>query len=179
VLTPTRELAMQIMDQFRALSAGMTLKELVIIGGEDQLVQAKHLCKRPHVVVATPGRLQVRSLSPNPDARAAHTQRDYDSQRQVRLQQIATLSWAYAAGTPPFYRGVRRSLAGNRRRRNSQQSLPVVPEREMCSGQCWDEPIGISRAAAPITRRVGLSPSPRAVGLNSNPPRHSTAAAAL
>ncbi|KAG2451318.1 hypothetical protein HYH02_003923 [Chlamydomonas schloesseri] len=57
VLTPTRELAVQISEQFRALGAGMRLKELVIIGGVDMQAQARELAKRPHVVVATPGRL--------------------------------------------------------------------------------------------------------------------------
>mmetsp|Transcript_7561 Transcript_7561/g.10223 ORF Transcript_7561/g.10223 Transcript_7561/m.10223 type:complete len:540 (-) Transcript_7561:126-1745(-) len=57
VLTPTRELASQIVDQFRALGSGLTLKEQVVIGGVDMTEQARMLCKRPHVVVATPGRL--------------------------------------------------------------------------------------------------------------------------
>ncbi|GLC70576.1 hypothetical protein PLESTF_001010400 [Pleodorina starrii] len=58
VLTPTRELAVQISEQFRALGAGMRLKELVVIGGVDMQQQARELAKRPHVVVATPGRLR-------------------------------------------------------------------------------------------------------------------------
>lgn len=55
VLTPTRELAFQICDQFSALGAGMTLSTLAVIGGLDQREQAKELVRRPHVVVATPG----------------------------------------------------------------------------------------------------------------------------
>ncbi|GFR48805.1 hypothetical protein Agub_g10756, partial [Astrephomene gubernaculifera] len=58
VLTPTRELAVQISEQFRALGAGMRLKELVVIGGVDMQQQARELARRPHVVVATPGRLR-------------------------------------------------------------------------------------------------------------------------
>ncbi|KAF6264188.1 DEAD-domain-containing protein [Scenedesmus sp. NREL 46B-D3] len=57
VLTPTRELAMQLADQFRAFGAGMSLKDTVIIGGVEQQQQAQALARRPHVVVATPGRL--------------------------------------------------------------------------------------------------------------------------
>ncbi|WIA11123.1 hypothetical protein OEZ85_011266 [Tetradesmus obliquus] len=57
VLTPTRELAMQLADQFRAFGAGMSLKDAVIIGGVEQQQQAQALARRPHVVVATPGRL--------------------------------------------------------------------------------------------------------------------------
>eukprot|EP00742_Colponemidia_sp_Colp-10_P002468 GILJ01002630.1.p1 GENE.GILJ01002630.1~~GILJ01002630.1.p1 ORF type:complete len:467 (-),score=80.16 GILJ01002630.1:121-1521(-) len=57
VLTPTRELAFQIADQFRALGATMGLKDAVIVGGMDMMTQALALSKRPHVVIATPGRL--------------------------------------------------------------------------------------------------------------------------
>ncbi|KAG2501639.1 hypothetical protein HYH03_000143 [Edaphochlamys debaryana] len=58
VLTPTRELAVQISEQFRALGAGMRLRDLVVIGGVDMQQQARELARRPHVVVATPGRLK-------------------------------------------------------------------------------------------------------------------------
>lgn len=58
VLTPTRELAFQLADQFRALGAGMSLKDCVVVGGLDMQQQAKELSRRPHVVIATPGRLR-------------------------------------------------------------------------------------------------------------------------
>ena len=38
------------------------LQEAVVIGGLDMQAQAKALARRPHVVVATPGRLRVRLL---------------------------------------------------------------------------------------------------------------------
>jgi ATP-dependent RNA helicase DDX49/DBP8 len=57
VLTPTRELAFQIRDQFAALGAPMQLREFVVVGGLDMMQQAQQLCRRPHVVIATPGRL--------------------------------------------------------------------------------------------------------------------------
>ncbi|VDL73900.1 unnamed protein product [Nippostrongylus brasiliensis] len=57
VLTPTRELAFQIAQQFEALGAGIGLMVAVIVGGVDMTTQALALAKRPHVIVATPGRL--------------------------------------------------------------------------------------------------------------------------
>lgn len=57
-LCPRSELAFQIADQFRALGAGMSLKDCVVVGGLDMQQQAKELARRPHVVVATPGRLR-------------------------------------------------------------------------------------------------------------------------
>jgi len=57
VLTPTRELAFQIAEQFQALGSSMGLLVAVIVGGVDKVAQAMALAKRPHVIIATPGRL--------------------------------------------------------------------------------------------------------------------------
>jgi len=57
VLTPTRELALQIADQFLALGAPASIKLTTVIGGKSQMNQAIALSHRPHIVVATPGRL--------------------------------------------------------------------------------------------------------------------------
>eukprot|EP00938_MAST-03A_sp_MAST-3A-sp1_P002511 g2511.t1 len=57
VITPTRELAMQIADQFRALGAPMKIRVAVTIGGLSSLTQSLEINQRPHVIVATPGRL--------------------------------------------------------------------------------------------------------------------------
>lgn len=53
------ELALQIVEQFRAFGAGLQLRDCVVIGGTDMQRQARELAARPHVVVATPGRLAV------------------------------------------------------------------------------------------------------------------------
>ena len=57
VLTPTRELALQIFEQFKAVSAPLSLKPVLIVGGTEMRPQALALSKRPHIVIATPGRL--------------------------------------------------------------------------------------------------------------------------
>eukprot|EP00252_Welwitschia_mirabilis_P026978 TRINITY_DN9069_c0_g1_i2.p1 TRINITY_DN9069_c0_g1~~TRINITY_DN9069_c0_g1_i2.p1 ORF type:complete len:436 (+),score=103.70 TRINITY_DN9069_c0_g1_i2:729-2036(+) len=57
VLSPTRELAIQIAEQFEALGSGIGVKCAVVVGGIDMMAQAIALAKRPHVVVGTPGRL--------------------------------------------------------------------------------------------------------------------------
>ncbi|ROW12724.1 hypothetical protein VMCG_00293 [Cytospora schulzeri] len=57
VLTPTRELALQIFEQFKAISSPQTFKAVLITGGADMRAQAIALAERPHVVIATPGRL--------------------------------------------------------------------------------------------------------------------------
>ncbi|CAH1795717.1 unnamed protein product [Owenia fusiformis] len=57
VMTPTRELAFQISEQFEALGSTIGIKCAVIVGGIDMMSQSLLLAKKPHVVIATPGRL--------------------------------------------------------------------------------------------------------------------------
>jgi len=57
VLAPTRELCVQIGEQFEAIGSGIKLQTAVIVGGLDMVTQGMALAKRPHVVVASPGRL--------------------------------------------------------------------------------------------------------------------------
>ncbi|KAF5772694.1 putative RNA helicase [Helianthus annuus] len=57
VLSPTRELAIQIAEQFEALGSSNGLRCAVLVGGVDHVQQSITLGKRPHIVVATPGRL--------------------------------------------------------------------------------------------------------------------------
>ncbi|KAL5018152.1 hypothetical protein ScPMuIL_003874 [Solemya velum] len=57
VMTPTRELAFQISEQFEALGSSIGVKCAVIVGGVDMMSQSLMLAKKPHIIVATPGRL--------------------------------------------------------------------------------------------------------------------------
>ena len=66
VVTPTRELAYQLAEQFRALGSCLHLRCAVVVGGMDMINQAQTLIQRPHVVIATPGRIKV-LLEGNPD----------------------------------------------------------------------------------------------------------------
>lgn len=57
VLTPTRELAMQIAEQFTALGSSMNIRVALVVGGESIVDQAINLQRKPHFIVATPGRM--------------------------------------------------------------------------------------------------------------------------
>jgi ATP-dependent RNA helicase DDX47/RRP3 len=57
VLSPTRELAIQIAEQFEALGAGVGVRTARLVGGIDMMAQAIALGRRPHVLVGTPGRV--------------------------------------------------------------------------------------------------------------------------
>ena len=57
ILTPTRELAIQIGESFVAYGRHMNIKHVVIFGGVSQFHQVEALKKGIDIVIATPGRL--------------------------------------------------------------------------------------------------------------------------
>lgn len=57
VILPTRELALQVDEVLRTVGARIGLRTAVLIGGAPMPPQRHSLGRRPHVVVATPGRL--------------------------------------------------------------------------------------------------------------------------
>lgn len=58
IVTPTRELAMQIVDEFNAFTKGTDLDAVLCIGGANMDRQEKRLRHNPHFVIGTPGRLR-------------------------------------------------------------------------------------------------------------------------
>ena len=74
ILAPTRELAAQISESFRAYGRDLPLRHTVIFGGVGQRPQADALRRGVDIVVATPGRLK-----------------DLLQQRLVRLDQVTHL----------------------------------------------------------------------------------------
>jgi ATP-dependent RNA helicase RhlE len=58
VLVPTRELAMQVLDQYNALRGKQLLPAALVVGGLAEAGQLQAIRKGARVVVATPGRLE-------------------------------------------------------------------------------------------------------------------------
>ncbi len=58
IIAPTRELALQISEEFKAFARDMKLYCALIIGGANINRQVYDLKRNPHVVIATPGRLK-------------------------------------------------------------------------------------------------------------------------
>jgi len=71
VLTPTRELAVQVAEELNKIGQFKGVFTLPIYGGQDINRQIKALKKRPPIIVATPGRLM-----------------DHMRRRTIRLQQV-------------------------------------------------------------------------------------------
>lgn len=57
ILLPTRELALQVDEVLRKIGSSFGLKTSVLIGGASMQKQIYSLRARPHIIVATPGRL--------------------------------------------------------------------------------------------------------------------------
>lgn len=58
VMAPTRELAQQIDEEFRAFAKGLDLYSALVVGGVNVDRQIRELKRRPHVIIGTPGRLK-------------------------------------------------------------------------------------------------------------------------
>ncbi|MBI5794491.1 DEAD/DEAH box helicase [Candidatus Uhrbacteria bacterium] len=74
VLLPTRELAVQVEETLCKLAGPLGLRTVVLIGGVSMGPQMKGLRAKPHVIVATPGRLI-----------------DHLEQKNVRLDRVGVL----------------------------------------------------------------------------------------
>ena len=57
ILTPTRELAIQVEESVKAYGKHVPLRSLVVFGGVDIKTQTPHLMRGVEILVATPGRL--------------------------------------------------------------------------------------------------------------------------
>ena len=57
ILSPTRELAQQIKETFDSLGSLMGVRSVCVVGGMNMMDQARDLMRKPHVIIATPGRL--------------------------------------------------------------------------------------------------------------------------
>lgn len=58
IVAPTRELAQQIEEQFRAFAYNMKLYSALVVGGTNIDRQIRQIQRGPHVIIGTPGRLR-------------------------------------------------------------------------------------------------------------------------
>jgi len=140
VLTPTRELALQIRDSFRAYGRHLGLRATVIFGGVGQAPQVAAMARGVDVLVATPGRLL-----------------DLIGQGHVRLDRVETfvLDEADRMLDMGFIRDVRKIV-------------PLLPKRRQTLLFSATMPPDIARLAAAILDapvRVEVTPAASTVEL--------------
>jgi ATP-dependent RNA helicase RhlE len=112
ILAPTRELAVQIADGFKAYGAHTGLRLAVIFGGVSQNVQVEKLRRGVDIIVATPGRLL-----------------DLMNQRHVQLGKVEhlVLDEADRMLDMGFIRDVRKIIAALPQERQSQFFSATMP----------------------------------------------------
>ena len=140
VLAPTRELAIQIGEEFRAYGKYLHLRHTVIFGGINQKRQVDALDRGVDIVVATPGRLL-----------------DLMNQGRLGLKavEILVLDEADRMLDMGFVRDVRKIIAALPRKRQSLLFSATMPgEISRLSGDLLSDPIRVevTPQATPIKR---------------------------
>lgn len=137
VLTPTRELASQIVKNVEAYGAHLGLHHAVIYGGVGQFPQVKRLARGVDVLVATPGRLF-----------------DLLQQRHVRLDQteVVILDEADRMLDMGFINDIRRVVALLPKQRQSLLfSATMPPPIRKLAAEFLNNPVEIQVAAVAST----------------------------
>jgi len=144
IVTPTRELAEQIHQVVRALSAGANLKSAAIYGGVTANRQVKALKEGVEILVATPGRLL-----------------DLMQQRYIRLEriEILVLDEADRMFDMGFLPDVRRIIKATPVQRQTMLFSATFPmEVEQLAAQSLQNPqrisMGLSRPAHTVTHAL-------------------------
>src|SRR5512138_1988489 len=136
VLTPTRELAAQIEDSFRAYGRHLRFRRAVVFGGVGQGPQVAALSRGVEILVATPGRLL-----------------DLMNQRLVRLDklEVFVLDEADRMLDMGFIHDVRRVIAALPRQRQTLFfSATMPPEIQDLADQLLTDPVRVE-VAPPAT----------------------------
>jgi ATP-dependent RNA helicase RhlE len=140
ILAPTRELAIQIGDEFRAYGTQLDLRQTVIVGGVNQKPQVNALSRGVDIVIATPGRLL-----------------DLMNQRRLRLAGIKflVLDEADRMLDMGFVHDVRKIVSAMPKQRQSLLFAATMPsEVARLSGEILTDPVRIevTPQATPVER---------------------------
>src|SRR5580698_1510697 len=136
VLSPTRELASQIAQSFKDLSAGLPFAIAVVFGGVPHGAQIKALAKGLDVLVATPGR-----LVDHMDARVAQL-RDVEFFVLDEVDQMLDLG---------FVKSIRRVVRDlPKKRQNLFFSATMPTDIRKLAGELLDDPLEV--AVTPIAK---------------------------
>jgi len=140
ILAPTRELAIQIGEEFHAYGKNLHLRQTVIFGGVSQKPQCNALARGVDIVIATPGRLL-----------------DLMNQRQLVMSAIEhlVLDEADRMLDMGFIRDVRKIIQTMPKKRQSLLFSATMPgEISNLSGELLSDPIRVevTPQATPIER---------------------------
>lgn len=129
IVTPTRELAQQIYEEFRDFAQGLDLEAAIVVGGVNIDRQIRTLRRRPHFVIGTPGRLK-----------------DLIDRRELQLKNMTTLVLDEAdrmldMGFLPDIRRIVSSMPHDRQ--TLFFSATITPDITALTGQFLNDPVTI------------------------------------
>jgi len=136
ILAPTRELAGQINERFRAYGRGLSLRTAVVFGGVGQGQQVKALAQGVDVLIATPGRLL-----------------DLHAQRHVSFDAVSilVLDEADRMLDMGFIRDVRKIVAACRKERQTLLfSATMPPDIAKLASEVLRNPVRIDVSPATV-----------------------------
>jgi ATP-dependent RNA helicase RhlE len=137
ILAPTRELAGQINERFRAYGRGLSLRTAVVFGGVGQAQQVKALAQGVDILIATPGRLL-----------------DLHGQQHVSFDEISilVLDEADRMLDMGFIRDVRKIVAACRKERQTLLfSATMPPDIAKLASEVLRNPVRIDVSPATVT----------------------------
>ncbi len=140
ILAPTRELAIQIADEFHGYGRQLALRQAVIFGGVSQHTQTKNLRRGVDIIIATPGRLL-----------------DLMDQGHVVLDEIEhlVLDEADRMLDMGFIRDVRKIIAELPRERQTQLFSATMPtEISKLSQEILKDPVRVDIAPKAVALEV-------------------------
>lgn len=129
IVTPTRELAQQIVEEFTTFARGLDLEAALIVGGANIDRQIRTLRRRPHFIIGTPGRLK-----------------DLIDRREIQLKNMTTLVLDEAdrmldMGFLPDIRKIVSVMP--RERQTLFFSATMTPDIEALTAQFLNDPITV------------------------------------
>ncbi len=138
ILTPTRELAIQIGESFRSYGRYMNLRHTVIFGGVGQKTQVDAMARGVDVLIATPGRLL-----------------DLMNQRFIRFDGLSTfvLDEADRMLDMGFIRDVKKIVAALPKQRQTLLFSATMPDEiSNLAGSLLNEPVRVE--VTPVSSTV-------------------------
>ncbi len=129
VVTPTRELAQQIYEEFVVFANGLDMEAAIVVGGVNIDRQIRTLRRRPHLIIGTPGRLK-----------------DLIERRDLQLKNMTTLVLDEAdrmldMGFLPDIKQIVGKMP--RDRQTLFFSATMTPEIEVLTGQFLKDPVTV------------------------------------
>lgn len=143
ILSPTRELAMQIVRELRALNEESLFDVLAVVGGTDIERQIQKLQRQAQIIVATPGRLVDLILRKKVNLHTAKTLVIDEADQMIEMGFVEDVeritrhirkdrqTLLFSATFPPRIRKLTEDLMRNPLHIHVNQNLQTVPEIEL------------------------------------------------